>query len=166
MINLAKLLRKDVSTIFRKPRKQGAQLDPNQQFTRLEASGRVIRSYGGILPSSGGRARHILRCEHLRELPGEGLQPYRAEPNFTHQIWLWYRMNDEPDRLYLLFRGQFDFRMMGYDLDWIAGEIADFLAYLLLNCDEVAPEIFRNQYSDQFWSTAVSRKFEYLEYTS
>lgn len=75
-------------------------------------------------------------------------------------------MNNEPSRLYLLFRGQFDFTIAKIEVDWTAGEIADFLAYLLLNFDGDSAEMFRNQYSDQFWTTAVSRKFEYLKSTS
>lgn len=133
----------------------------DQQFSRMEESGRIIRSYSGFLPSTRQTARHILRCEHLKDVPGERL-PYRAEPSFTHQIWLWYRLNRYPDKLYLLFRGQFDFTIQGLDPDVVASRISDSLADLLLDCNRSKREAFRHQDSTTFWALAVERKFKSL----
>jgi len=159
MKNLWDTLQTDVSKIF-KPKSTST--DPDQQFCRLAAGGRVIRSYSGFLPYCRRTAGHLLRCEHLRYISSEGLQPYCVQSNFTHQIWLWYRLNREPDKLHLLFRGQFDFTLLGRDSDWVAGEVADFLAFLLLNCEGHHREIFRHSGGEIFWAYAVERKFTSL----
>lgn len=168
---IEKLLKADVRDLFpfvpstqpaRAP-SQPARDDTYQQFSRVAESGRIIRAYSGILPGSRRTARHLLRCEHLRDIPGEGFSPFRAEPHHTHQIWLWYRLSKEPDKLILLFRGQFCFTLAGTDADWVAGEVADFLAYLLLS-DAQNPwsEVFRHDNSDLFWALAVEKKVENL----
>ena len=145
-----------------KTQKRNHSDEANRQFSRLAESGRIIRAYSGFLPDCRFRARHILRCEHLRELPGERFPPYRVEPQFTHQIWLWYRLKQEPDKLYLLFRGQFDFGFSAMDADQMSGEVTDFLAFLLLEGDQYRQNIFRNQNSDSFWVRAVERKVKSL----
>lgn len=157
MKNLWDTLSTDVN-IFFKPK--ATDTDCDQQFSRLATGGRVIRSYGGFLPRSRRTAGHLLRCEHLRYIPSEGLQPYCVQSNYTHQLWLWYRLNSEPDKLQLLFRGQFDFTLVGRNPDWVAGEVTDFLAFLLLNCEEHHREIFRHKHSEIFWASAVERKFK------
>lgn len=123
----------------------------------MEASGRIIREYSGFLPCSQLAARHILRCEHLRDIPSEGFSPYRVEPEFTHQLWIWYRTREEPGRLQLVFRGQFDFSIPGKDADGIAGMVTDFLARMLWEAKSLK-QAQRNDNSDVFWSRAVSTK--------
>jgi len=147
------------SHVFSTKSAQSIPTNIDQEFSRLAESGRIVRAYGGVLPCTRRIARHLLRCEHLRQLPGERFQPYRVEPNYTHQIWLWYILKKDPDKLHLLFRGQFNFTIPGKNPDWIAEEIADFLAYLLINSEEHVQEVFRNSYSDRFWSLAVEKKF-------
>ncbi len=136
----------------------------DQQFSRVVASGRTISSYSGFLPCTRYGARHIFKCEHLRHIPGERL-PYRAHPSFTHQIWIWYRLTQEPGKLYLLFRGQFDFTLRDRDPDWVAEQVSEFLASLLFNCEEHTGEIFRHEDGDAFWALAVERKFKSLSST-
>ncbi|MDJ0718727.1 MAG: hypothetical protein QNJ54_31630 [Prochloraceae cyanobacterium] len=143
-------------------RKQSIAPEANQEFSRMEASGRIIRSYSGFLPSTRFQARHILRCEHLRQLPGERFQPYRTFPNYTHQLWLWYRLNSNPDKLYLLFRGQFDFTIPGKNSDKVAAEITDFIAYLLKEQENSSRELFRHKDSDNFWVMAIENEFKRL----
>lgn len=146
----------------RKTQERNRSDEADRQFSRLAESGRIIRSYSGFLPDCRFKARHILRCEHLRDIPGERFSPYRAEPHFTHQIWLWYRLNIEPNKLYLLFRGQFDFSISAIKADQMAGEVTDFLAFLLLESDRYRQNIFRNKDSDSFWVRAVERKVKSL----
>lgn len=130
-------------------------------FTRLAQSGRIISEYSGVLPATRLTARHILRCEHLRDIPGEGLPPYRVEPQFTHQIWLWCRPHATPDQLSLIFRGQFEFVLPGKDPDWVAAEVTDFLAYLLLQATD--PNlVMRHDESDLFWAEAIETQLESL----
>lgn len=148
-------------------RKQSITPEADQEFSRLAASGRIIRSYSGFLPCARFRARHILRCEHLRQLPGERFQPYRVFPNYTHQIWLWYRLNPKPEQLHLLFRGQFDFTIPDkypneVIADKVAAEITDFLAYLLKKSQNYSRDFFRHKDSDTFWVMAVESKFKAL----
>lgn len=152
-------LQTDVGQIFKT---KVTAIAPDQQFSRLAVHGRVVRSYSGFLPCARRTARHILKCEHLRHIPSEGPKPYCFQSNHTHQIWLWYRLNRAPDRLHLLFRGQFDFTLLGRNSDWVAGEVADFLAFLLITCETHHREIFRHQHSDIFWTSAVERKFTSL----
>lgn len=134
-----------------------AQADSNQSFCRMAEGGRIIRSYSGFLPSTRRLARHVLRCEHLRDIPGEGFPPYRAEASYTHQIWIWYRLNDNPQQLNLLFRGQFDFARLGRDPDQVAGGVTDYLAYLLVKGEPHIQELFRHEASDLFWALAVDQ---------
>ncbi len=152
-------LQTDVGQIFKT---KVAAIDPHQQFSHLPVSGRNIRFYDGFLPCARRTARHILKCEHLRYIASEGAKPYCFQPNYTHQIWIWYKLNRDPEQLHLLFRGQFDFTMFGRDSDWVAGQIADFLAFLLINCETHHREIFRNKGSEIFWASAVERKLTNL----
>ena len=133
----------------------------NQPFSRVEESGRIIRAYSGFLPCTRHTARHLLRCEHLRQLPGEGFPPYRAQPEFTHQIWIWYRTYKEPEKLYLVFRGQFDFSITDADADLVAGEITNFLAHLMIEAKDPR-EVLRHKETDIFWPLAVERKLRRL----
>ena len=166
MVNLSELLKGDVSGFFKQPSNKAPTTgtETTEKFTSLETSGRIIRSYRGVLPCARGKARHILRCEHLRQIPGEGLPPYRARPEYTHQLWLWYRLNEEPDKLYLLFRGQFDFSLSEREPDWVAGKVSDFLAFLLIYTDKCKSqrEVFRHQHSDRFWLLAIEKKLQRL----
>jgi len=133
--------------------------DTPQPFSRVAASGRIIRAYSGFLPCSQHTARHILRCEHLRELPGQKVLPYRAEPEYTHQIWIWYRLYNQPSKLNLVFRGQFDFTIANNEADIVAREITDFLVYLMLNAKDPR-EVLRNKDSELYWAAAIERKFK------
>ncbi len=155
MVNLLELLTTHV------PRTKPTPTDTNQQFSRVAEGGRIIRSYSGFLPRTRRTARHILRCEHLWDIPGERL-PYRVDPSFTHQIWIWYRLNKDPEKLYLLFRGQFNFTITGHDSDWIAGQVSDSLASLLRDSKEHMHLVFRHKDCDTFWALAVERKFKSL----
>jgi hypothetical protein len=137
--------------------------DANQSFTRVVETGRIIREYSGFLPCTQLTARHILRCEHLRDIPGEGLPPYRVEPNYTHQLWIWYRPQQEPGKLYLVFRGQFEFTIPGKDADEVAREVTDFLAYLMLQTGD-RRQVLRHEESDLFWADAVETKLESVAY--
>jgi hypothetical protein len=140
----------------------------HQSFSRMAESGRIIREYSGFLPASKLTTRHILRCEHLRQLPGEGFPPYRVEPHFTHQIWLWSRNTSTgcsapqplaPQPLALVFRGQFEFALPRQDPDTLAGAVTDFLAFLLLQATDIQ-QAMRYPDSDLFWADAVA---SYLE---
>lgn len=135
----------------------------HQSFARVAESGRIIREYSGFLPATRLKARHILRCEHLRQLPGEGFPPYRVEPQFTHQLWLWSRNTPadtpEPQPLALVFRGQFAFTLPGQDPDALAAAVTDFLAFLLLQATDMQ-QVMRYPDSDLFWADAVA---SYLE---
>lgn len=102
---------------------QSILVDSSQAFARLLPSGRTIRAYSGSLPCTRYAARHLLKCEHLQPIPGEQFPPYRAEPNNTHQLWIWYRFKTNPDQLHLLFREQFGFEIPGKKSNQIAGEI-------------------------------------------
>ncbi|MBW4573933.1 MAG: hypothetical protein KME08_01460 [Aphanothece sp. CMT-3BRIN-NPC111] len=130
----------------------------NQPFSRIAESGRIIRAYSGVLPCTKYTAQHLLRCEHLRDLPGEKAPPYKVQPEYTHQIWIWYRTYKEPEKLNLVFRGQFDFNTASDKSDVIAAEITDFLAYLMLQAKDPT-EVLRNKDGDVFWAMAVERKF-------
>jgi hypothetical protein len=140
-----------------KPARQFPQNRTYQPFSRMEESGRIIRTYSGVLPQLRGRARHMLRCEHLRLLPGEGFSPYRAEPDFTHQIWIWYRLNQAPERLNFLFRGQFNFAMLDQDSDTTARRVTDYIANLLTHSDEYEEQLFLNESSWNFWTLAIDK---------
>jgi hypothetical protein len=140
----------------------------HQSFARVAESGRIIREYSGFLPATRLKARHILRCEHLRQLPGEGFPPYRVEPQFTHQLWLWSRNtptgNREPqplapEPLALVFRGQFEFALPGKDPDALATAVTDFLAFLLLQATDMQ-QVMRYPDSDLFWADAVASCLE------
>jgi hypothetical protein len=138
-------------------------LKAEKSFSLVPKNGRIIRAYEGIVPYGINKAQHILRCEHLRQLPEEKFAPYRAEENYTHQIWLWYKLNNNPEKLELLFRGQFDFSIPDINSDLVAQQIADFLVYLMLNAEGHQKELFRHQYSYLFWSKAVEKKLESLQ---
>jgi hypothetical protein len=142
-----------------KPRRSPA--NPYQPFTRVATSGRIIREYSGVLPCARLSARHILRCEHLRDIPGEGLPPYRVEPDFTHQIWLWYRSSDEANRLRLVFRGQFDCSIPGREADVVACEVTDYLAELLWDLSNME-ESMHHENCEIFWSKAIEAKVRTL----
>ncbi|PSN11871.1 hypothetical protein C7293_22555 [filamentous cyanobacterium CCT1] len=123
----------------------------------MAESGRIVRSYCGFLPRLEGRSRHIIRCEHLDFIPGEGFSPFRAEPCFTHQIWIWYRLNRNPDRLNLLFRGQFDFSCPEQDAHELARRVTDYLANLLINNGEHENQLFLSETSWKFWALAIDK---------
>ena len=126
-----------------------------EQFCRLAESGRIIRAYSGFLPGLESTARHVLRCEHLELIPGEGFSPYRAESHFTHQIWIWYRFNHSPERLNLLFRGQFNFLSSDFDAHALARRVTDYLSELLVHSDVGHEQLFLNESSWKFWALAV-----------
>lgn len=126
-----------------------------EQFDRLEESGRIVRAYGGFLPGLESTARHILRCEHLDLIPGEGFPPYRAESHFTHQIWIWYRFKHSPERLNLLFRGQFSFPASELDPHALARRVTDYLSELLIHRDVGHDQLFLNESSWKFWALAI-----------
>lgn len=130
-------------------------INSDRTFQRLEETGRVIRSYGGFLPGLESTARHILRCEHLERVSSEGFSPYRAESHLTHQIWIWYRFNHSPERLNLLFRGQFDFSRPGLDANALAGRVSDYIAELLGHSKTTQEQLFLNDSSWKFWTLAV-----------
>ncbi|MBF2078570.1 MAG: hypothetical protein IGR76_08625 [Synechococcales cyanobacterium T60_A2020_003] len=129
----------------------------SEQFCRMAESGRIVRTYSGVLPKLERTARHILRCEHLDVIPGEGLSPYRAEPHYSHQIWIWYRLDHTPERLNLLFRGQFDFSSSEQDSNALAARVTDYLADLLINHDEHQHQLFLNESSWEFWTLAIDQ---------
>lgn len=131
------------------------QASNNQAFHRLEETGRIIRTYGGFLPGLESTARHILRCEHLERVSSEGFSPYRAESHLTHQIWIWYRFNDSPQRLNLLFRGQFDFSRPGIDANSLARRVSDYIAELLVHSKTTREQLFLNDSSWKFWALAI-----------
>lgn len=138
-------------------------MPPRTPFGPIPISGRVVRAYSGCLPLPHPTPRHILKCEHLRPLPGESMQPYRAEPDFTHQIWIWYRLVDQPDKLHLLFRSQLSFRFhkqeSDQDTDVTAVDIVDNLARLMRGLPQSAgQELFRHENSDEFW-TGILEQF-------
>lgn len=134
----------------------------NPSFNRMVKASRIIREYSGALPCSQQAARHILRCEHLRPIPGEDLQPYRVEPQYTHQIWLWYRTQDQPNRMKLVFRGQFEFAIPGRSPDAIAQEVTKFLASYLMTVEDYQ-RVIRQDDSDLFWATLIYTKVESMK---
>ncbi|MDJ0716853.1 MAG: hypothetical protein QNJ54_22005 [Prochloraceae cyanobacterium] len=138
----------------------GLQID--KKFSSVETSGRILSCYSGFLPGWRFRARHILRCEHLRNIPGERFPPYRAHSSLTHQLWLWYRLNQRPDRLELLFRGQFDLSFEKSKTDEVAKEITAHLADLLTEGKTHPQELFRHLDSHQFWLCAIETKLKTL----
>ena len=83
------------------------QLCPDTPFKAVAGTRRIISEWRGVLyglPTY----RHLLRCEHLRWLPHDGLEPFRAEPSYTHQFWCWGQKRNAAAPPFLLFRGQFD----------------------------------------------------------
>jgi hypothetical protein len=137
--------------------RRNARDEATERFSCMAESGRIVRSYCGFLPRFEGRARHIIRCEHLDFIPGEGFSPFRAEPCLTHQIWIWYRLSHNPERLNLLFRGQFDFSCPNQDAHDLARRVTDYLANLLINSSEHASQLFLNETSWKFWSLAIDK---------
>jgi hypothetical protein len=151
----------------------GADALARESFARMAESGRIVCEYSGFLPAAQLTARHILRCEHLRQLPGEGFPPYRVEPQLTHQIWIWSRkvaqkpvsasqaapVEPSPQPLELIFRGQFEFALPGQVADELAASVTDFLAFLLLQATDIH-QVLRHSESDLFWTDAVA---SYLE---
>jgi hypothetical protein len=136
----------------------------HQPFARVTESGRSICEYSGVLPAARLKVRHLLRCEHLRQLPGEEFPPYRVEPQFTHQIWLWSRNiptdgSTAPQPLALVFRGQFEFAIPGQNPDQVAIDVTEFFAFLLLQATDIQ-QVMRYPDSDLFWADAVA---SYLE---
>ncbi|PSR13365.1 hypothetical protein C8255_25375 [filamentous cyanobacterium CCP3] len=121
----------------------------------MEETGGAIRAYGGFLPGLESTARHILRCEHLEHVSSDGFSPYRAESHLTHQIWIWYRFTHSPQRLNLLFRGQFDFSRPGLDANSLAGRVSDYLAELLMHSKTTREQLFLNDSSWKFWALAI-----------
>ena len=79
---------------------------PDIPFTTLGANGRQISRWGGILPATP-RHRHLLILQHLRDVPGQR-RPYKVEPEFTHEVWIWYQRLGDLAGKHLLFRGQYD----------------------------------------------------------
>jgi hypothetical protein len=136
-------------------------ITPYHPFTRIAMEGRVVREYGGFLPCSNLTVRHILRCEHLRDILGEDVPPHRMEPEFTHQIWIWYRPLTDPDQLHFVYRGQFDFTVPDYDVDAVAAKVTDSLAEVLWDCTNLE-QILRHEDSDIFWSRSVESSLQLL----
>ena len=137
-------------------------LDPVNQsavWRKLQGSSTNIAVF---CPAPNQSARHILRCEHLRLIPGEGFPPYRVAPQYTHQIWLWYRTQERPARLMLVFRGQFECVIPGRPSDQIAKEVTQFLANYLMTVEEYERVIRQND-SDLFWATLINTKIESLK---
>lgn len=132
-------------------------VDSPSPFARAMPMGRTIRAYSGVLPCTQYVARHLLKCEHLRPLPGDRFFPYQAEPHYTHQVWIWYRFHTDPSQLQLLFRGQFDFAIAGKNSAQVAAEITDYLAFLLIHSEDYQQHLFRNSGSDAFWAQAVEQ---------
>lgn len=79
------------------------------RFQAVETNKRVIAQWCGVLPGTP-NYRHLLRCQHLRVLD-EGLGPFRAKPEFTHEWWIWCQKRTGKFTRLLLFRGQFDLGM-------------------------------------------------------
>lgn len=128
-------------------------------FTRLETSGRVICEYGGLLATNITTGRYLLRCEHLRSLPGEKFPPYRVEPDFSHQLWIFSRGQADDANLQIIFRAQFNLAFPGQDADQVALEVTEFLAYLMQHAIE--PDAFvPGAAADQFWAEAVETHLE------
>ncbi|MBW4577730.1 MAG: hypothetical protein KME08_21065 [Aphanothece sp. CMT-3BRIN-NPC111] len=146
------------------PRAKEVLSDTEQPFSSIKRSGRLVCGYSGFLPCTQQTARHILTCEHLRKLPEEKLPPYRFEPQYTHQIWIWYRNYKDFKKLNLLFRGQFDFAILDREPDTVAKEVSDFLAYVMINSKN-SRELLRTQYNDTFWVLAVETKLRRLLYS-
>ncbi|MDG2990606.1 hypothetical protein L3556_06610 [Candidatus Synechococcus calcipolaris G9] len=131
----------------------------NSPFTRLEAGGRIICEYGGLLAANGTPGRYLLRCEHLRSLPGEKFPPYRVEPDFTHQLWIFSRSPKNEAHLDIIFRAQFNLDLPGQDGDQVALEVTEFLAYLMQHASE--PDAFvPGEAAEQFWIEAVETHLE------
>ena len=125
-------------------------------FKSVAQASRIIREFRGLLPTAGHAARHILRCEHLRQLPGERFHPFRAEPEYTHQLWFWYRLHERSEQLILLFRGQFDLRFPEQDPDCAASYLTDRIAEELMTSMTNDFYLFRQQDSEIFWASLIN----------
>ena len=125
-------------------------------FSLRESKGRIIRFYRGYLFWFRDFATHILQCEHLRPLVSENIQPYRANPQCSHQIWIWYRLHQSPSETHLLFRNQFDFGGAHPSADTVAGYVADFLAILLAHYRLAHFYRFKGASVHAFWENAVA----------
>ncbi|MEO0988458.1 MAG: hypothetical protein AAFY20_23400 [Cyanobacteria bacterium J06639_14] len=79
---------------------------PDIPFTPLGANGRQVSRWGGVLPATP-RHRHLLVCQHLRDVPGQR-RPYKVESLATHEVWIWYQRSGDLAGKHLLFRGQYD----------------------------------------------------------
>jgi hypothetical protein len=127
----------------------------------MAVSGRIVREYAGVLPCSRRTVKHLLRCEHLRPVAGDPSSPYQDDPNNTHQIWLWYRTSSEPERLHLVFRGQFNFAVPSQPADTIAVQITDSLAERLWESQQL-DQTLRYDESDDDWSSTIEQKLSEL----
>lgn len=79
----------------------------DRPFQAVAVTRRIVAEWSGVLYGLP-KYRHLLRCEHLRWLPHDGLEPFRAEQNFTHQFWVWGQKRNSIEPGFLLYRGQFD----------------------------------------------------------
>jgi hypothetical protein len=124
-------------------------------FTRtIDREGRIIREYSGILPCTKHAARHILRCEHLRDIPGEPVSFYKQEDHFTHQIWVWYRELANPSLLQLLFRSQFECAVKGCDPDAVATAVTDDFAQALWQC-KLPQQVYQSPSNEEIWEKVL-----------
>jgi hypothetical protein len=135
-----------------------------QPFAQIKTTGRIIAEYQGFLPCTHNTARHILRCEHLRHIQGEQRDPYKFEPNNTHQIWIWYRLCKNFHEINLLFHGQFNFAIPtphNESSDEIAMKVTKFLVHIMSDC-QIPAYVLRDKDSDTFWTIVVEKKLRNL----
>lgn len=137
-------------------------------------AGRVVSRYSGVLPQVPA-FRHLLLVAHLRILPGEGLEPYRVDPNNTHELWIWYQHRPIGAKK-LLFRCQFDagsylierakispdykrfaaIKIAEHQSDKCAKFVAQVIADLLEDSTEYGATLASKD-GDWYWSLAVER---------
>ncbi len=79
---------------------------------------------------------------------------YKFEDELTHQLWIWYRELANPSHLQLLFRGQFDFSIRGYDLETVAISVTDYVAEVLWECKN-PNQVFQSPSGEAFWEKVV-----------
>jgi hypothetical protein len=82
--------------------------------------------------------------------------PYRTDPQCSHQIWIWYRLHDNPQELHLLFREQFDFSDHNEPVDTLATNVTDFLAILLTHYRLHSWYRFNQDSAYDFWKKAIT----------
>jgi hypothetical protein len=145
---------------------------PFRRLKPLGDDGRIIGKWGGVLPACAGtrydRAiMHTLICMHLRNIIGERYSPYKARPYLTHEIFLFYRVEQE-DVSHLVFRMAYDFSVIKslvpyedltqkalpsklIDPDRIALRCCSVLVKVLTSVEEIQPLI---QY-DKRWAKII-----------